>query len=336
MFKQTLGIHLIVLGMAGIAYSQGSQSALVARPTLTFVLDSSHQLRPMVGIPGAASIGAPVTLGFDVTQALISPDSGYILAATSQSSWPLLVQVRGNSMSVQPADYFISQIRQSGGRNDAAVDSFALSSSGSAAAFLNQAASKLYIFTNLSQSPALQQTIDTRGLAPATALGLSDDGKSVLWATSTGDSGVLFLLKPGRSPQFISAMRHPVSIVFLHNSSTALIADDVDNAIYQWNGRQLLTFAGVNDGVSQPVGIAASNDNQRVFVGNAQSGTVTTITSSGSSFSQSQPCNCQLTGLFPTSADSVFRLTDFTGGSILLFDASGASPRTVFVPMGAE
>src|SRR5215468_3355794 len=73
----------------------------VTLPVLGFVLDQSGGLRPVIGITGAASVGAPLNLGFSVVQAAMPPSHDYILAMTGNSAWPVLLQVRGNTITVR-------------------------------------------------------------------------------------------------------------------------------------------------------------------------------------------------------------------------------------------
>jgi hypothetical protein len=132
--------------------------------------------------------------------------------------------------------------------------------------------------------------------------------------------------------RLIASMAHPAAIAFLHNSSNAVVADDVANTVSTiWAG-QVFPVASSQDGIAQPTAIGTSNDDQRVFVGSSQSGSVITVGPNGT-ISQPMPCNCTLRGLFPTNTDSVFRLTDFAGGPVLLFDANRAAPRITFVPV---
>jgi hypothetical protein len=358
MLKRIFHICLtICFGVAGV-YSQSiAQQPSIARPIMTFVLDSSHQLRPLLGIPGSAAVGTPVDLGLDITQAAMPPNHDYILAATSQSSWPALLRVNGNSVINTSAQSLLNPLKQPDSRcassvddpdflkgrkavcrptaaaiDPGTIDSIALSPSGSAAALLNGAAGRVYVFGNLPHAPTLLQVFDIANTGSISSFGISDDGKNLIFGNSTG---ALFLSTPNIPPRLLGTIIHPSSIVFLHNSANALIGDDMGNTIYAWSNGQIFILAGPNDGIAAPIGIAVSNDNQRTFVGNAQTGTVTTISSDGAP-GTSRPCNCNLTGVYSTNTDSVFRLTDFSGGPILLFDASGASPRMIFVPVAAE
>ena len=121
----------------------------------------------------------------------------------------------------------------------------------------------------------------------------------------------------------------------MRNSTDAMIADDVENRIYAFSNGHVFAIAGPEDGIASPNGIAISNDKQKVFVGNSASGSITTIGLNGTG-TQTTACNCTLSSLQPMSADSVFQLTDFSGSSLLLFDANSAAPRMLFVPAGAQ
>jgi hypothetical protein len=164
------------------------------------------------------------------------------------------------------------------------------------------------------------------------AFAVSDDGSTVAVGVSDGETGALYVASTGHSMRLVASMTHPAAIAFLHNSNNAVVADDVANTVsVMWDG-QVFPVASADDGISKPIALGISNDNARVFVGNSQSGSVTIIGPNGN-IAQPLPCNCTLTGLFPISTDSVFRLTDFSGGPVLLLDANRPTPRITFVPM---
>src|SRR5207244_11966241 len=54
-------------------------NAVVNLPVLGFTLDQSGALRPLIGIAGAASVGAPLVLGFLVVSSAVLPDHVEIL-----------------------------------------------------------------------------------------------------------------------------------------------------------------------------------------------------------------------------------------------------------------
>ena len=329
-------------------------NASVTLPVLGFALDQSGALRPLIGITGAASIGAPIDLQLPIVQATMPANHDYILATTSDSRWPVLLQIRGNTIAVLPAMSFAAGAgskavrcsQRTSGRtrcdtNSSAmgtlsgIDSIAVSPTGSVAGLLSQAGGRIYAFANLSQTPQLLGTFDTSSIGTVGAFGISDDGATVIVGGSSPNPGSLYMISQGQAPQIIGSIQHPAAVQFLRNNSTAIVADDVDNKIYQVANAQIVTLASANDGIASPSGIGISNDNQRVFVGNSASGAVTTISLNGAAV-QSLACNCALTGLQPANADSVFQLTGFSGGPILLFDGSGATARTIFVPVRAQ
>jgi hypothetical protein len=209
------------------------------------------------------------------------------------------------------------------------IDRIILSSTGSAAALYSESEGRIYSLGNLYQSPVVVGTFDIYAFGKPTAFAITDDGQTLAMGVAAGGTGSLFLMNSRRTAHLIGTMNHASAIRFLTNSTNAIVADDADNKIYMLSNSQLFPIASEGDGISTPVAIALSNDNQRVFVGNTQPGSVTTLQLSGSS-AGSTICHCTLTGLYPTNTDSVFRLTDYSGGPVLLFDGSGANPRIVF------
>jgi hypothetical protein len=359
MMKTVIRIYLILafIFTALESWGQTLPPGTVTQPTLGYVVDGAHHLRPMIGVVGAASIGDALDVGMDVISATVPPAHDYVLATTSGGAWPVMLQVRGGAFTIQPGAFAADSGQAAcSGSNDsdlpsgtrsrarttcsqpasidisAAIDQIALSPTGSAAAFYASSAGQIYSFANVNQSPSFSGQFQVGSLGALSAFGVSDDGKTVAVGVSDGQSGSLFIANAGRPMRLIASMAHPAAIVFLHNSSNAIVADDVANTVSTiWDG-QVFPIASSQDGISQPTAIGTSNDDQRVFVGSSQTGSVITVGPNGT-ISQPMPCNCTLRGLFPTNTDSVFRLTDFTGGPVLLFDAKRAAPRITFVPV---
>jgi hypothetical protein len=371
MFKIILSVCLAVCmaTVTGTAYlsaqidstiANSRTGAWTALPLLGFLLDGARALRPVIGIPGAASVADAVNLGFDISQAEIPPGHAYILATTSQSEWPLWIQVRAGTMTIRPMDSFVSRPRSRfgecfepdtpGRRSHAArrcapeplavdttsrIDRIALSPTGSAAALFSESSGRIHVFTNMPESPALVSTFDGSTLGRVTAMGVSDNGQTAAVGVADGASGALFVLNAGQTPRLIARMGQPSAIRFLRNSERAIVADSADNTVYALAEGQVFPVATAQDGIAMPVGLAVSNDNQRIFVANSESRSVVTVDLNGRG-SISTACNCAVTGLHATNTDSVFRLTDFTGGPILLFDGNSAAARIHFVPLSSE
>jgi hypothetical protein len=340
-------------------------AATVTLPVLTFILDDTHQIRPVFGVPGSASIGAALNLGFQVLDAAIPAGHDYILAITRESNWPVLLQVRGNTITIRSLDVFAkpsltrerecevpedasfsvaSRLRRSTCRPDpsttdqnAKIERIALSPTGSTAAFFSEQERRIYSFANLSQSPVLLGSFNVDAPGVLSTFAINDSGSVVGFGLSDGNTGALFLRHVNdraATNRFIASV-HDVSVIkFLHHSDSVIMADRLDNAVYAVSNGQLFTVAAAEHGISRPLGIAVSNDNQKIFVANSAAGTVTAIGPAGA-VAESKSCDCSLTGLHATNADSVFRLTDFSRSPILMFDGSVAAPRITILPLSS-
>jgi len=327
MLKMMVRLCLLscLLCVTAVAVAQTS-APTVTLPILGFVVDNAHQLRPIVGIPGAASVGTPLELGFEIGSATIAPGSDYVLATSPEKASPLLIHLRG--AGVLPTK---SLTAEETSVEDFSVSKITLSPNGSSAAFLSESRGRIYVLTGLPTAPAVTAELSVEGLGSINTFAVSDGGRSVAVTLSEGENGSVAFLTAGGQPRYISSVRHAAAISFLHGSEDAIIADDVENKIYSFSAGQLLSIASSDQGIARPVAIIVSNDNVQIFVANAQSGSVITIDRNGV-VHRPYFCDCKLTGLHPTATEAVFRLTDFTGGPVLLFDASGPMPRTVFVP----
>jgi hypothetical protein len=297
--------------------------ARVAPPVLALTTDSAGALRPLIGIARAATVGSPLEIGFSVVQSAISPDQGYILATTAEMPWPIRLQLHDGTQSIRAFEGLANITR------------IAVSPTGSAAAFFSESDARIYSFVNLAQSPSLVGDFDASGLGSLSALAIADDGKTVLLGTSGENNGSVFLLKPSRTPQLVTSISHPSAIQFLVKSDTAIIADNVQNEILWTSDGQVSVIAKAQDGIDSPEALGISRNNQKIFIGNSKSGSITTIEGLAN-ISAPVYCNCTLTGLYPTNTDSVFRITDFSGGPVVLFDGNSAASQIVFVPVATQ
>jgi hypothetical protein len=350
MLRVSLAVCLAFIAGPGTARPAPQQpSGSVTLPVLTYVVDSAGGLRPLTGLAGSASVGAALDLGFGLSQAAVPPQHDYLLATTAENNTAVLIYIRGDAVTVQPLDSYVPQptspgeCTQDGDCSAQAapsghlppIDRIALSPSGSAAGLFSASDARIYVFNNLSQSPNFLGAFEVSTWGSLTAFGISDDGQSLAVGSSNEAGGSLFLLRPGQAPRMIAPMTHPSIVQFLHNSSDAIIGDDVDNTIYGLAGGQVFAVASAKDGIAGPVGIAVSNDNNKAFVANSGSGSISIIGPYGN-IAEPIPCNCAVTGLNPTNGDSILRLTDFSGGPVLLFDGHSATPRLVYVPVASQ
>src|ERR1700736_294629 len=159
----------VIVPWIALAVSLPGQSTL-SGPSLGFVFDSDAKgIRPILGIPGAASLGKPLDLGIAVIKAAISPQEDYMLAFSSDSS---LLLVRSNN----------GVISTDTNANIAGVpDLIAISPSGQSAVLFYRQMANVQVLTGLPKSLAAPQTIDISGLPNSLdTLAVTDDGQFVL------------------------------------------------------------------------------------------------------------------------------------------------------------
>ena len=299
-----------------------AQSGSVEGPVLGFVLDApTSSMRPLLGIPGAATTGGSLPLGFDFTAAEVSPRQDYVLAVASGGEIRL-VRLRGEIRATPVANA------------SPGADRLVLSPSGSAAA-LYHSGGPLEILTGLPDSPKLAANLDLAALPGAPGLlAVADDGVAVA-AVQLADGQALFLLGAGRDPQPLPAYiavslavfggsTHDLYLAGRERNALAVIRDVTGDPAFQ-------VLAGSSDGIAGPVGLAITPDNRRAFVANADNGTVVVW---GAGPTISVPCQCEVTGLQALNGAALFRLTDISASPVWLLDGGGPDVRLWFRAAG--
>jgi hypothetical protein len=315
-----LQIAMAVL-LAGIASAQAGPA--LSGPTLGLVFDSSQSaLRPIRGIPGAASLGDPVNTGFRLASATVSPQQGYALALRADDSSVVLVR----------AGAATSSTAVTGARHAPALMVF--SPAGTAAALYDSGAGRVQILTGLPDAVAVQSDVDISALAgPVAALAVDDAGSSLFLAAGAAETVSLYRIAADGSSQFLASFRSVAALSLSSTGRDALLADSTAGAVYlirdlRGAGRIEMIASG-SDGLGAPVAVA-SDSAGRIFVAD-QAGNVTILDRSHGSV-LSLACGCVPTGLFRLSGSATFRLTEPSTAPMWVLDASGANPRVVAIP----
>jgi hypothetical protein len=339
---------LLTIGAAALG------AASLEGPRLGVVFDpAAKTLRPILGIPGAAIIGQPLVLHPEMEQAAVSPQQDYALATTGEGREVVLLHLDGS-----PARSIHGVA--------SAPDRVALSSLGRAAALYYSDRNRIQVLTGLPGAPkAAFELYLSAGESPS-ALVVSDDGHVVL----TGIANTVFRITPSGEVPVLHGLRQVTSIALISvqgrttaNSSKgrpspvhdgmgnpetevtpsastggydAIVADSGQNRIYRvrdvTGAAETQVLAGSDKGIAQPVAVAVSRDNQRVFVANAKSGATTILDLSGDAKPAKVSCACKPTGLARLTGDSVFLLTEPSARPMWVLDADAHQPRVVFVP----
>jgi hypothetical protein len=321
--KLLLQMALAVL-LAGVAAAQGGTA--LSGPTMGLVFDSSQSaLRPIRGIPGAASLGDAVNLGFLLASATVSPRQDYALALKADDSSVVLVRAGAE----------ISSTAVPGARPAPALMIF--SPAGTAAALYDSGAGRVQILTGLPDAAAVQSDLDISALAgPVAALALDDAGSSLFLAAGPAEAVSLYRIAMDGTSQFLASFRSVAALRLSANGREALLADSAAGAVYiirelRGAGHMKMIASG-RDGLGAPVAVE-SDSAGRIFVAD-QAGNLTILDRSRGSV-LSLPCGCAPAGLFRLSGTATFRLTEPSDAPMWVLDASGADARIVAIPPGA-
>ena len=313
-----LQIVMAVL-LAGVAAAQTGTA--LSGPTMGLVFDSSQSaLRPIRGIPGAATLGDPVNLGFPLASATVSPRQNYALALRADDSSVVLVRAGGASAAV------------SGARPAPALMVF--SPAGTAAALYDSGAGRVQILTGLPDAAAVQNDVDISALAgPVAALAVDDAGASLFLAAGAAEAVSLYRITADGASQFLVSFRSVAALSLSSNGREALLADSAAGVVYAIRDLRgagnVETIASGPDGLGAPIAVE-SDSAGRVFVAD-QAGNLTILDRNHGSV-LSLPCGCSPAGLFPLAGTATFRLTEPSGAPMWVLDASGANARVVAIP----
>jgi hypothetical protein len=307
------------LAIAGWAGS----SASVGGPVTGFIFDSQGlAIRPMLGIPGAAYLGAPVASL--VAAASVSPDGSSALAV-QVGRLVLYTGLRGAS----PATVTIADAI-------AGVDHFAWAADGSAAAVYSSRSGLAQILTSLAQTPAAGAPIDLSGIQ-GTVAALAFDGQRILAGAApakAGDSGGVYLAATQTALQRIAAASSPSAIVLA--GANLYFADRQSQQIWEVESYArapaTVLFAG-DSGISAPAGLQLSADGQRLYAANAGNRKLAIYDVASRSPIESIDLDFTPTGLDRFGASSVYLLNSGGQGALhVLSDANTAKIAVYFVP----
>jgi len=143
----------------------------VSIPTLGFVQGQAPaQLQPILGVPGSARLGVPLSLPSAVTQIHIAPGDAYALVERGPGNTVSLVSLRG--IPEQAQNLPLIPIPGATGQ----VDLLAFSPLGTSAAIYSRPTNQLQVLTGLPNAPQLYLNVSNLALSNAPQqLAVSDD-----------------------------------------------------------------------------------------------------------------------------------------------------------------
>jgi DNA-binding beta-propeller fold protein YncE len=303
--------------MAAWAANNGA----VAGPVTGFIFDAqAGRIRPMLGMPGSAYLGATVVS--DVNSASVSPDGSAAFAIQAGKLLLYTGLASGTPTAV-------------GLRGAITADRFAWAPGATAAAIYSSKSAQAQIVSNLPETPSAGTPIDLSGLTGQVAA-LAFDGKQIILAIGSGGSGGIYTVTAQSGPQRIASAASPSALVLA--GADLYFADQQTEQIWEvqsYAGQPVpLLFAG-DASISLPVGLQLSTDASRLYVANAGSRVLVVYDVAARSQIESIPLNFTPTKLDRFGNASVFVLNNTGQGPAPLFvfsDANAAKLAVYFVP----
>jgi hypothetical protein len=177
------------------------------------------QLQPILGIPGAARLGDPVSLPQSVTQLYVAPGQAYALAAQGPAN-PVasaVLQVAGALQTNPPLTALPGAL--------ANPDLVAFSPTAQSVALYAQQAGEVQVFSGLPNSP--RKTQDISNVGRAALLAVSDDAQKVLISDGVGN---VYALAQGAAAVPVYHTEQVSALVFIPQSHAAILCDPVNGA----------------------------------------------------------------------------------------------------------
>jgi WD40 repeat protein len=277
-------------------------------------------IKPILGLPGAATIGSALDLPFGFAHVEFSLKGDYAVAVGESLSDFVVVR----NLSRNPTlEYIFS--------SDSAIDRIALSPDGTFAA--SNSGNAIRLFSGLSTRPNLESVISSpAGNDSLTALAVSDSGELAA-SFFDGNKSSVFWSEKGGDFKLVATSGDVSAMAFLRGRSGIVIADRLLNEVALISdlssNPSSVRLASEADGVSEPSAVELSNSGTKAVVAN-QSGAIVTIDLAGGASGQLS-CGCRATTLRALRGDSVFALTEPSTDPVMLLDGADEVPRVVKV-----
>ena len=323
-FRLAASSALLSFALAGSLVAQDQPAAQMVRgPVMGFVLDKASGVRPILGVPGAATLGQTVLDKAGLESVTPSAGRDYALAVLSSGRQTVLVRNLSAAPSAAILDVTPGATR------------IEVSPSGDAAALYYADTRRVEVLAGLPASPSVAWSIELADLQDGLAALAVSDGGGALLVARAGDQAPVWFVTPDAGQNVLCSVDGSPSLTFLTGSLDAAVVDGVAASVVVVRNPkaepQLTRVGGQAQGISRPLAIAAARDNTRLFVANAEPAGVVSLSLAGEE-PATLPCDCTPTGLERMASGSAFRLSDAGAGPIWLLDASSTPARIVFVP----
>lgn len=313
----------LALLLAPAAVQPASNS--IEGPRLGYVFDHAiRSVRPILGIPGAATLGNPLESGLDLRKSAVSPMQDYVLATEGEHNQVVVLATNRTPLVAVPVQ-----------GADRGPEQLSISAGGTAAALYYKGGNHVLLISGLPAAPRISERLYLSASQVPSALAVSDDGQTLL----AGIADTVYWVSPSGEVPILKGLHKIVSIALASNH-TALVADGVANQIHRvqhvTTAVEPDVVAGPKQGIAAPVAVAISHDGKRAFVANSKSGTVAILDLQAKTEVGRLSCQCTPTGLDRLAGTDVFRLTEPLNAPMWVLDGAAHQSRIVFVPPAAK
>jgi len=325
--RSSLAVETLPAPLRTGAAAQDSQFQQEVRaPLLGYVRDGTGSFRRIAGIPGAASLSAPVALGISAARLVFAQEQDSAYGVTAQEGRPFRVVL--SSATPQPELF------------DAAppgATEVVAGPGGTAAAFFYPEGPRVLV---VSDAVAPSPTFRWQDLPPdadGSRIAINDEGSTLLFAEA-GRS--LFAVEGGAPPRLIPGIENTSAVTFLRNSTDIVVADSVLQSVFllrdagQATAETLLREA---DGLRNIAALVPSPDNRYVFAAGlaVESGgrEVAAINIQDRSLFLTN-CGCNAGVLLPLRQPGIYLLDGslVPGRPLWAYENHGGRPELFFVP----
>jgi hypothetical protein len=236
-----------------------------------FSPEGQAELRPILGLPGAAVFGESFRLQPGLRDLVVSPNGAYALATDGDRFFAI------TSLNTGIASTELEALQ-------APARLLAFSADGSAAALLTEETRRLYVLPNLPAS-ASPREIDLRSLSgDVISAAMSDRAELIALGTFDGHSGSIDVIAPDGSYERVWTGGRPQSVRFAGNR--LLVSDSAEGRVLllsrgedRWEAHPL---AGPDEGIEDPGQIEVSHDHTWALVANRTSNSLVWVELAGS------------------------------------------------------
>ena len=280
-------------------------------PVLGYFYDATVKgIRPIAGVPGAASLEDSLPLGLKLQRAYISPSRKYAIAVTDESVLLVTLAQRAHSIAAL-ADMPLDIIA-------------AFSPAGDTAVLYSPVVGAAQVWTGMPGAPSLKSGVR---LGSVSRIAVSDDGDVVVGAGETA------LVLAGGEPRLLPVSGTFSDLAFLpashdlvaagRDASSLTLVRSADGEI------EASQLAGAAEGLAQPASLAVSESGAKVLVAGRDTGSLVAVDLL-SRRSAALGCDCKPSGVARAQGNAVFHLVDGEA-RLLLVDLDQDEPRTSFV-----